>query len=191
MSATPLTIGEFFGENLDEDVVIKSLEPEKQDKLGVAVKGIPELTWKAVSNEVGDAYRSLFKIDMLDIFCGAWGKLKELQEYRDRDKHPPGEVALLPLAEHTISSRHEPKIDILLGEKRLFEIPIEVILKFKLKSFVLKIQDGCIHEVKSGAFAGAGIIKCGGQKLVEKKSGDLKLPGNMTLKQGFQIPRLM
>ena len=149
MSAIPLTIGEFFENNLDEEVLVKSLEPEKQDKLNDAVKGIPDLTWNSVTEEVRGAYRNLFKIDMLDIFCGAWVKLKELQAYRDKEKHPPGEVALVPLAEHTISSKHKPHIDIMLGEKRLFEIPIEVLLKFKLKSFVLKIQDGCIHEIKT------------------------------------------
>ena len=190
MSAVPLTIGEFFGDNLNEESLVKSLESEKRDQLDVAVKGIPELTWQGVADEVGDAYRNLFQIDVLDIFCSAWAKLKELQEFLDKEKHPPGEVSLVPLAEHTISSTHQPHIDILLGEKRLFEIPFEVLLKFKLKSFVLKIQDGCIHEVKSGAFAGVGVIKCSGQKLIEKKSGNLKLPGSVNLRKCFQIPGL-
>jgi hypothetical protein len=191
MATIPLTIGEFFEENLDKDVLAKTLEPEKQTKLSVALKGTPELSWDSVAEEIEGAYRNLFDIDMLKIFCGGWAKLKKLQEYLDKEKHPPEEASLLTLAEHTISSKHHPHIDIMLGEKRLFELAFEVLLKFKLMSFVLKIQDGCIHEIKAGSFIGAGIVKCGGQKLVEKKSGEHKLPGSVAFKECFKIPKLM
>ena len=191
MSAIPLTLGEFFEEPSGKALLTKSLEPEKQNTLRAVLKGTPDLTWDSVGEEIGDAYRKLLDIDVFDIFCGAWAKVKELQTYLDKEKHPPGEVSLVPLAEHTIRSTHNPHIDILLGEKRLFKLAFDVLLKFKLSAFVLKIQDGCIHEIRAGSFIGVGIIKCGGQKLVEKKSHTHKLPGNLALKECFKIPKLI
>ena len=190
MSSIPLTIDEIFEMPSDEEVLSKSLDQGRQKELKAALKGIPEFSVDMVREEVGVAYRKLLDIDIFDIFSGAWLKLKELQTYLDKTKHPPEEVSLVPLAEHTIRSEHHPQIEILIGEKQLFNITFDVLLEFKLTSFVLKIKDGCIHEIKTGSFKCAGIIKCGGEKLVEKKSSKYKLPASIAFNECFKIPCL-
>jgi hypothetical protein len=188
MTTIPLTIGEFFDEQSDENIVSKTLNPDQKKKLHAVLKDVPNLSLDHVGEEFKDAYKRILDVNMLEIICGAWAKLKELQTYLDQKKHPPGEVSIVPMAEHKIRSKHQPLIEILFGEKKLFELNFEVLMKLKLESFVLKIQDGCIHEIKAGSFIVAGMIKCGNQKIVEKKSRKYNLPSGIVFKECFKIP---
>ncbi len=188
MSTIPLTIGDFFEGHPSSEVLSKAVEPEKQQKIRAILKETPDLSWDSIGKEFGSAYRSILDINIFDVFCGGWAKVKELQAFADQRKHPPEEISLVPLSEHKISSKHQPRIEILFGGKKLFELKFEVLLKLKLEFFILKIQGGCIHEISAGSFTIAGMIKCGGQRLVEKKSPTYKLPANRALKECFKIP---
>ena len=190
MTTIPFTVGEFFNKGSDTDQALKTLNPDQKKQLQAVVKDLPNFSVDQVKGEFKDAYDRILDVNMFDIMCGAWAKLKSLQAYRNQKKHPPGEISIVPMGEHKIRSKHRPSIEILFGEKRIFELQIEVLLKLKLKSFILKIQDGCIHEIKAGSFMIAGMIKCGQQKIIEKKSPEYDLPRSIVLKECFKIPRI-
>lgn len=191
MLATPLTLSEFFDDQPDREDLLSALDEGKHKKLQAVIKTTPGFSRDLIGNSISEAFKKMLDVNLLEIFFGAWGKLSELQAYLDRYRHPPNEISLVPLGEHTISSTHHPSLEILIKQKRIAELTFDVLLKLKLESFVLKIQDGCIHEIASGTYTGAGIVKYGEQKLVEKKSSTHRLPGNMALKECFEIPKLI
>lgn len=186
MDPTPLTLFEFFKVRSCGDIVSQALKSADQNEL----KGIPGFGWNLVKNKLGDAFREMLDIKMVDIFCHAFILLPELQDWLDRDQYPPGKIFHKELANITIRSEHHPKLEILLKQQRVAELTFDVELKLKLNGFVLKIQDGRIREIATGTCQGVGTIACRGQELASETTPKYQLPGNMVLEPGIQIPRL-
>ena len=67
---------------------------------------------------------------------------------------------------------------------KIKELPVKKIeflikLLFNLKGFVLKVQNGAIQEIQSGACEIKGTVSYAGQVIVEKKLSPINLPGRI------------
>ncbi len=130
----------------------------------------------------------LLNLDLIeDILLPAWSKHPELQEYRDPEKHPPGETALVPLLEHAITSSHEPSIEPSIAGQSLGEITFEVEIESIVKGAILEIQDAKIVNVKLGGLDVAGSLSLSGVSFLEKDLASLELPGSIDLPEGVPI----
>ncbi|MBI4468835.1 MAG: hypothetical protein HY650_05870 [Acidobacteria bacterium] len=121
---------------------------------------------------------------------GAWNKYRPLLKYADRSKYPPEEVALVPLAEHTISSEHHPYVEIMWGEQSLGKLEFGIELEITLEGIVLKNQDGKIKEIKTGTCKVKGTVKYADLVILEKDSEEISLPGPIDLGEGVAIKPL-
>lgn len=130
----------------------------------------------------------LLNIDLIeDILLPAWSKHPELQEYRDPEKHPPGETVLVPLLEHAITSNHEPTIALSIAGQSLGEMTFEVEVESIVKGAILEIQDAKIVKVKLEGLDAAGSLSVSGVSFLEKDLARLELPGSIDLPEGVPI----
>ena len=186
----PATLGGLFYGRSGGEVISVGVEEERQAVLRAELSGVPGLTWGMVEEAVDDSYRKLLELDLVDIFLGAWKKWRELQTYTDPEKHPHGEIAKVTLSRHTVKSKHKPTIEIWLGDRRMTEIRFDVELKLKLEAFVLEIRDAAVCAIESGKLEASGSIKCRGLELARTPSKTYRVPGKITLKESWPIPRL-
>ncbi len=168
------TIREIFGMP-EKGVADPSDERWKavEERLSEEVKGIK---WTAAMSDLAPKLCDLLEIKIPDVLLAAWKKARELQEVIEKSKLTPEEITYLELADHSINSEHKPSIDVKLRGAKVKTIALLVQMGFKLKGFVLKIQNGGIVEIQTGHCEAKGTIKYAGLAIAEKKLEPIKLP---------------
>ena len=152
----------------------------------VEEKGIPGL-WETTRDELSRSVEALLNVSLLDVLRRAWNKTKELARYRDREKYPPDKTYIVPLAEHTIRSRHTPHLEIRINEQPAGRIDFEIRLEVALKGLHLHIQDGRIRKIDTGECRGKGKLLCEGFLLAQREWKKLEIPGSIDLGEGIEI----
>ncbi len=126
-------------------------------------------------------------IEMSEVLVRAWRKMREIAQYRDTKKYPPGECNLVPLMEHTLVSKHHPTVQPIINDVPMKKIEFDVTLKLKLKTAVLSIRDGRIMEIQIGSCSGMGTIEYEGFLILEKKTASYSFPGSISFGEGILI----
>lgn len=129
----------------------------------------------------------LLDIQVSQILVGAWRKHREIIQYRDAEKYPPGNVYVVPLLEHTVTSRHSPTIEPIINGKRLPKIKFDVVLKLKMKGVMLKILNATITEILVGSCTGNGSIEYAGIAVLKKETAPYALPASIVLEEGVPV----
>jgi hypothetical protein len=148
-----------------------------QEKIGREVKGIKTASMPDMVEKV----RELFDIPIPDIFLTSWTKANVLQNYLAESQKDPETVMELELAEHTINSQHRPHIEVRIQNTPVKRIEFVLRLIFKLKGFVLKIQNGSITEMRTGKCDARGTLEYQGLVIAEKMLAPITLPGVVTV----------
>src|SRR6266852_6065144 len=156
---------------------------EFQERIDKEVKGIK---WTAAMPDLASKVCELLDIKIPNILVAAWKKAKELQTVLEKSKATPDEVVCLELTEHNINSEHKPSLDVRIKGATVKKIELGVQLGFKLKGFVLKIQNGGIKEMQTGHCEARGTIKYGTLAIAEKKLEPIKLPFSIPIPSSIQ-----
>jgi hypothetical protein len=180
-----LSIKDLSKKQLSEIVRSKEFKPVK-DKMAKQLKGIPipEKFFEEIFKQLGE----LLHIDVRAILLSVWAKSEEFGKFLNTEDYPPGEIALVPLAEHTITSEHSPSLKSFINKIPLGEMKFHVDIELALKGVILKIQDGKIMGGAIGSCAGKGSITYGDDHvLMQKESEPWELPGSIDLSDGIPI----
>jgi hypothetical protein len=146
-----------------------------------------EIKWDVAMREIVIKIVDLLDIPIPDILTKAWRKYVSLQEYLDKSEFSPDETFLIPLAEHMIESKHHPYIEILTNDVPIGKIEFEIDVSLKLKGIILKVKNRKIKEIQTGECEGRGSVKCENHIILEKKLGEISLPGSIDLGEGISI----
>ena len=133
---------------------------------------------------------SLLDIEVAEVIASAWSKAKQLQEYRDPARHPPGELATVSLVEHTIQSEYQPSIDMLINSKSVESLSIKVSVELTLAALILEIRDAYITAIRPGLGRANGRVAWTDVVFLELETQDIELPGRHALPEGIEIPDL-
>jgi len=149
------------------------------------LKGIivPDLFYEKMIKQISE----LLKIDLRAILLSAWSASDELKKFLDSKNYSEDEIVMVPLAEHKISSEHNPTLKPAINQVPIAEITFNIALEFVLKGVILNIQNGVITDVSLGNFAGKGAVKYRDTTILEK---EVNLPdpfGAISLGKGIPI----
>ena len=183
MPGSETTLGDIFTLSSQEvsDRLSSALKSEGEGK------GLPNQILKNVTGEVGKRFSELLNVSLVDIMGSAWQKYASVWKYADPQKYPPSESVLVPLGEHSIDSKHEPAIEVLVGDKPVIRLKFNINLALNPKSVILKIQGGRIKEIQPGEVQAEGKIKFGEVVLFERKSRSVAFPRSINLGNGIAI----
>jgi hypothetical protein len=144
-----------------------------QERVSKEVKGVK---WIASMPDLAPKVCELLDIKVPDILVTAWKKVQDIQKVLEESKKTPDKVVYLELAEHTIDYQTKPSIDVKIKRATVKKLELPIQLGFKLRGFVLKIQNGGIREMQTGNCEAKGTIKYGTVTVAEKKLEAIKLP---------------
>jgi len=187
MAERPLTLSDFLVART-EDARQAIERSEAGARLKEAVGKLPGIEWGPVASEIEAKIAEVLDVDILGILLGGWKKYRQLQQYRDPAKYPPEETILLTLTEHSISSSHHPKIEILAEQVLVASLEFTITLALTLEGIVLKVRGGKIREICAGRCRGKGTLACAGVPLLERETERFELPGRIDLGDGIEIP---
>ena len=184
---SPITIRDVFDLPKEGE---KDSEPKRwqvvQDRIKKEMK---DVKFPAALHDLGPKICELFNVPLPDLLVTSWKKVGSLQELLEKSRNSPDEVMYLELASHTINSEHKPHIEMRIKDLPVKKIEFLVKLVFNLKGFVLKVKDGAITEVQTGACEVKGTVSFAGQVIAEKKLSPIKLPGTIRVPASLGIFR--
>jgi hypothetical protein len=143
-----------------------------QEKISKEVKGIKVASMPDLAAKM----RELFDIPIPEIFLTSWKKANVLQTLLEESKKAPETVMELELSEHTINSQHKPHIEVRVQNTTVKKLEFILRLVFRVKGFVLKIQNGAIKEMRTGLCDARGTMEYQGLIIAEKKLAPIHLP---------------
>ena len=94
----------------------------------------------------GELKKALFKaldIALDDILGRAWGGWEELRQYADPEI-PPDDINYVTVSDHTIKSRHEPSVDVVVDGITVCIFDLEVSVQLDVHGIDLQVQGGKI-----------------------------------------------
>jgi hypothetical protein len=195
MSSAEITLADIFlkrGEKLDA----KQRQGVKTEQQTAALKKALEketktVDWPGVVEQIAEQVAVVLRLPIKKILVRAWQKEQVFEQYLDRSRYAPDETILLPLAEHTIHSEHHPRVKVLFNDRVIHTIVFDIALLLELDGFMLAIRDGKLMEVRTGKCKAEGRVNYGALTLLEKKSGEVPLPGTFNCgEEGLDLTRL-
>jgi hypothetical protein len=142
--------------------------------------------WPNTARDIGNALASALRLRLADVLVAGWNKYYEISKYKDRKKYPSDAIIEVPLAGHTFTSSHEPRVEILANGARVADIRFQVDLEIEVECAVLTIQDAKIKSISTGMCEGTGTLRC--ESLVfAKTSKSFTIPGTASFGEGVPI----
>lgn len=198
MSKTNLSMKDLFEVQNGGDVPAKTDSAKREEVVNTqaAAKVKEELSkksklikWSAVQDVIFDKTVEALDIPLLTFLAPAWKKCREILEFADPEKHPAGETNLVSLAEHTVSVKHEPYLQVTYRGEPIPELKLKFTLngELKLEGLILRIQDGRIKAIQGGAVKGKGELLLETKSILKKEFKSYDLTGNLELGEGISL----
>lgn len=180
---------------------LSALLPDRLDRVGeLAEKALCEneeiggmkLAWNYVAGELQGALRTALDRDLLEVLAKCWAQAQLLADYADRQKHPPGERAVIELGQHDLSREIHPVIAVTIGACPCVELKFTFAVAAHFGGVQLAIEDGHIIGGSPGdAWATAQLSYQGVPLHPESESRKIALPGEFRFAApGIAIPRM-
>lgn len=145
------------------------------------------IAWSLVKAEAATRLQEALKVDALELIAAAWSKAQDLKKYADPAKYPPDQSIVVHLAEHKVSCRMQPVIEVFFNQVSLPPIRFNVELVARFKSAALNIRGGAIRAVLPGACSAQVVLRYGSVKLKEEHTPEVRFPGRLDLGDGLRI----
>lgn len=167
-SGTALSGAERLGREEEMMVLKEALEKE--------TKGFE---WAAVEERIVEEIAESLRLPFRGVIVGAWEKERMIEETLDASRETPAETVLLPLTEHTITSEHHPRIDLMVNGRPIYTIVLDILIQITLEGCVLTIRNGKMLQADIGDFRAGATVAYGDTILLEQESEPLDVPGTI------------
>ena len=145
----------------------------------------PGFAWGPEAARISSMVFELLNVGIVrNALVKVWNESGLFRKYLDRDAYPPEETIEVTLVDHTITSRHHPKIELLLNGAPVYPIVLDVTVTITVQGAVIEIQDGKIKTVRIGELGGGGDLKWEGYLLASEKLKPIPLPGTREFGEG-------
>ena len=155
----------------DDGCKVRDLLPDRFDDLDKVVgdelrpgeggKGFPAMAIRVAGEKAADAVKDALDCDLFETLARAWSNARELREYKDPARHPPGERSSVFLADHKLSATLHPVLDVRVAALAQAKLRFTVELKAAFRCADLTVQDGRIVEIAAGDCQATAQLKYG------------------------------
>lgn len=135
-----------------------------------AVGGLSSAGRHAVCEEAGHVADALLDLDVTDVLAMAWKKHTALRDAARRTVERPGTEELVPLATHTVSSTHRPRVDVLIDEVKVTDVEIELALTLVVTGVLAVVRDGRLVALHGGTVDATAALSCEHARLLQRSS---------------------
>lgn len=189
-----ITFGELF-EADPKDITLKAepgvdLYRETEEIKESIQKEARAIRWPWVREVIAERVQDLLNLDVVAVLGEAWKKYSEVEKYADRQKFGPDVSVLVPLAEHTVTSKHHPRVEVLLHETPIGSVEFDLEFSITFEACELKIQDAAIREIRAGSARGEASLKLAGIALLKRELRPVSFPGRIPLGKGIPLREL-
>jgi hypothetical protein len=148
------------------------------------------IAWPLLENQALQSLRTaLSKVDLWEQLAQAWVTLGAVRAYKDPEKVPPGNTAILPLGKHHLTLKATPALQLTVAGWKAPPLKLGYAVTAALDSATLSIRDGMLVGALPGDCATTVSLSCGAVPLHEPWTlAHLVLPGHLSFAPGWKIP---
>jgi hypothetical protein len=179
-----------FGETKDSAAALAHVLDE-QDVLGAvggAVTKLSQAGRDVAGGEVATVAQGLLDLDLGDLLVAGWCKHADLVAAAKSTIAVPGSSEVVELAAHSITSVHQPSVDVLVNDLRVATVRFELRVEFKVQALVATVRRGHLVAFRSGGCEVAVALGAEGRQLVRRQAR-LDLPLVLRLGNGVSLLR--
>ena len=142
----------------------------------------------AATEVIGALRRAMADLSIPQLLVSGWSKYAALSKYSNAHDYPADNTYVEPFFEQTLTSTHRPFVELRLGGFPTGKVEFEVEVKVTFEEVSLAIRGGRITSAKPGKATASGAIKCEDTQVLERKLGELTLPGELHFNSGIALP---
>lgn len=191
-AAVPTVSAATFLFDDDQDSVGRLAEALKETGvLGAATAGLSKLSragMDAVGSQIASIGHELLDMGLDTLILEGWRRFEDLREAAERTRAASGSSEVLDLASHTITSEHQPRVELRVNDVPLATVEFELSLTFVVNAAVATVRDGRLVSLHSGVCDVEATIGVGDKPLATR-SGQFQLPLMMRLGAGVSLLR--
>ena len=124
-----------------------ALQRERVVNPELASAKLPDVAMAVVGDKATEAIRAALDCDPLALLARAWGAARELHEFTDETKHPPGEISAMFLGEHALTSEVHPVVGVVVGTFCRFQLRFTLELDATIRMAELTIRNKHVTEI--------------------------------------------
>jgi hypothetical protein len=174
------TVGSlFFPESLESSLRERAQVVEK----ALGAKGHSVLV--AGGHALGDGLRQMMDIPISTLLVRGWSTHKKLRDLVAKES--PEKMILFDLGEHTITSQHHPRIELLMAEQVISSLTFDLDLSLTFRLGRLQIQHRRVMRATTGACVGEGKLSLAGTPIASRPTKEIALPGEMSFGEGLPL----
>jgi len=163
----------FFAGGGDSDVEVldRSLrEPSVLGATGDAVASLGTGTRALLDREVAAVIGRLLDIGLDDVLVKGWRTHRALRDAGQRSlaTYPSGEE-LVELAQHTVSSTHSPRVDLLVNGKRIGTVEATILMSLDVDALVAVVTGGKLTALRSGSCLAKLVVTVQDREVVRRE----------------------
>jgi hypothetical protein len=163
---------------------------DREGILRVAGDALQELSQsgrETVGAEVARIVQGLLDLDLGDLVVGGWRKWSALTAAARRTRDTPGAAEIVNLAEHTVTSTHEPHVDLLVRDLRVATVHVQLTVEFTLRGLAATVRGGQLVALTGGS-CDIAVTLAVEKKTIARKHAHAHLP--LIVRLGDGVPLL-
>ncbi|MEI7547139.1 MAG: hypothetical protein WCK21_03650 [Actinomycetota bacterium] len=176
----PLTARDLLGD--DPSPLAAELGRSLQETLATGTPIVRKAALRELHKGVSDATG----FSLADVVIRAWSRHKALHDAAERTRSGGREV--VTLADHTVSSVHQPTLTLTIDGIDLLTLKIGVDLSIRMVGVAAVVERGALVAVESGASTVTAVLKIDGHK-VSSRSREFEASRVVTLAQPRSLLR--
>jgi hypothetical protein len=141
----------------------------------------------AVRAELARSVQGLLDLDLGDLLLTGWRKWTALTAAARRTRDRPGTSEVVSLAEHTVTVRQQPTVDLLVQEIRLATLHVGLTVEFTVRGLAATVRGGRLVALTGGSCTVTATLALE-DRTVAERTGEMRLP--LLVRVGPGIPLL-
>ncbi|MFD4248060.1 hypothetical protein ACFWP3_41785 [Streptomyces sp. NPDC058525] len=149
-------------------------------------RGLTDAADRAVEARLASVIGGFLDIDLVSLVAGGWAKHSALRDAARRTRRYPGSEEVVALATHSITSTHEPAVDVLVDGAPAATVDVGLTVVFRITGLVAAVRDARLIAVRTGECAVEAQLSVR-RTLVATREGRLDLPGELRLRGPVEL----
>jgi hypothetical protein len=142
----------------------------------------------AVENKLTATVDKLLSRNLADVAVEAWKTYDDLIAAARNTRDDPRSTHLVDLVDHKLESSYRPAIEMLVNNRSVVIVDVDLRVTFALHAVVVTIEQACLTEVRVARCTVGGSFALQERTIAEQER-DFDLPGAIRLRHGIPLLR--
>jgi hypothetical protein len=130
----------------------------------------PGFDWAAEADRIAGMVFDLLDVGIIrGVLAKVWNERGVFRKYLDPERYPPDETVEVVLEDHTVTSKHQPRIEPRVNGDPASPIVLDVNVIVTVQGAVIEVRGGKIKRIRTGEIRGGGDLKWEGFLLASEK----------------------